>query len=380
MTGADRARIVREFAAEMDHAMYRAGATFDETDKMSGKIKMPVGDFKFEALCGSTVQDHLHGGKRKKLPRWEWVASLITTLRAVAAQHGRNPDTVGTVAEWKIRYDAAQTRFRACGAWVDDAAPSTRVDAVLAEHLADSLAVHGAGARALLGTGLAASIHDSEETWRARLLDLAKRTYAGGWWPDRYTDVIAESFAPYLSLEPAAHVIQGYETQFVHGLLQSPEYAEAVIRLEHEDAPADQINRRLELRMLRQEVLCRPNPPSLWVVLDETALRREYGGREVLRGQIRHLAEMAELPNVTVQVMTFDKDGGCIPSEGPVAVLRFIESHVRDVVYRESSSGGSYPTDQAIIDYWGVALDRLSVRAQEPHATPEILDRLLNDV
>ncbi|WP_187437849.1 DUF5753 domain-containing protein [Actinomadura decatromicini] len=361
-------------------AMYRAGASLQEIESMSGKIKMRVGDFKFVTLCSSTIHDQLHSGKRKRLPRWEWVASLITTLRVLAAGRERNPENIGTLAEWKLKYDAAQARYRACGATVDDAAPPSRADAALAEHLAASLAIHGADGGALRGTASSAPVEDPEETWRAGLLELAMRTYAGRWWPDRYTDVISDSFAPYLSLEPAARVIQGYETQFIHGLLQCPEYAEAVIRLEHGDAPADQIKRRLELRMLRQKILYRPNPPNLWVVLDETTLRREYGGPRVLRAQIRHLITMIELPNVTVQVLTFDKDGGCLPSEGPVAVLRFLESHVRDVVFRESSSGGSYPTDEAIIDYWVVALDRLSVRAQQPHATREILERRLREI
>jgi len=156
-------------------------------------------------------------------------------------------------------------------------------------------------------------------------------------------------------------------------------YAEAVILQEHHDAPAEQVERRVELRMLRQEILYRPNAPLLWVVLDETTLHRRYGGRQVLRAQIQHLIALTELQNVIVQVMTFDQ-GGYDAADGPVAILRFAEAHVHDVVYRERARSASYPADPAIVDYYCVALDRLTVRAHEPHATQAILYQRLKDL
>ncbi|TYB48994.1 DUF5753 domain-containing protein [Actinomadura chibensis] len=383
MTDDDRDRIVRWFARKLNEAMYRVGASYDEIAKRSEKIKRPVGDFRFEPLRRATIQDHLGSGRRKKLPRREWVFSLIVTLRTLAASRERDPDeVVGTLAEWQARYDEARARYLASGARVDETPPPNRRDADAdADQWSDSLALHGADDGVGTGRGQGLPIHDLQQAWRIWLLELATRRYGGRWWPDRYTDVVPDSFAPYLSLEPAARVIRGYEPQFVHGLLQTPEYAEAVIRLEHNGAPAEQIERRLELRMLRQKILRRPNPPKLWVILDEATLYRPYGSRRVLRDQIQHLLMMTEMRDVTIQVMPFDwNEGGYIAAAGPVAILRFAETDVHDVVYREHVSGGDYPSDQAVSDTYVVAWDRLSVRAHQPHETQRMLFRRLREI
>ncbi|WP_131738751.1 DUF5753 domain-containing protein [Actinomadura roseirufa] len=382
MSDARDARVVLAFAARLEDAWFRAGPpSFDEAEKMSRKIRMPVGEFRFEPLASSTIQEHVRG-RRKRLPRWEWTASLVTTLRALAAGRGRNPDTIGTVREWKIRYEAAQARLSAAGARADDAAPG-RADTASVERLAATLALSGPSAAVLgqgrAGAGAAASSIDHDGSRRSELLDLARRTYAGLWWPPRLTDLVPDWFAPYLSLEPAARVIRGYEPQYVHGLLQTPGYAEAVVRLEHQSAPAAQIERRVELRMLRQELLTRPNAPHLWVVLDEATLHRQYGDRRILRGQIRHLIALSERKNVTIQVMAFTQ-GGHHAAEGAVAILRFAERQVPDVVYLEHPSGARYPTDPANIHYHSVTLDRLIARAQQPHAAREFLHRRLREI
>ena len=118
-------------------------------------------------------------------------------------------------------------------------------------------------------------LDDPEE--RDRLLALARDANTPGWW-HRYGDVLPGWFQSYLGLEAAASLIRTYEVQFVPGLLQTREYARAVVLLGHGRAPAEEVERRVDLRMARQELLTRADPPQLWAVVDEAALRRPIGG------------------------------------------------------------------------------------------------------
>jgi len=130
----------------------------------------------------------------------------------------------------------------------------------------------------------------NEQDERDRLLTLARNANTTGWW-HRYGDVLPNWFQFYLGLEAAATVIRSYEVQFVPGLLQTADYARAVILLGHRHAPADEIDRRVSLRMDRQRILTRRDPPQLWVVMDEAVLRRPVGGRDVMRRQLEALIE-----------------------------------------------------------------------------------------
>ncbi|WP_229899164.1 helix-turn-helix domain-containing protein, partial [Streptomyces capoamus] len=118
-----------------------------------------------------------------------------------------------------------------------------------------------------------------------------------GWW-HTYRDVMPDWLAAYLSLEQASLQIRAYENQFVHGLLQTEDYARALLTVDYPHATAEATERRVALRMRRRELLARPAPPRLWVVMDETVLRRPVGGPEVMRAQIDHLLEAGRLPHV----------------------------------------------------------------------------------
>src|SRR5579859_1982392 len=146
-------------------------------------------------------------------------------------------------------------------------------------------------------------LEEAEE--RTRLLALAREASAPGWW-HRYGDVLPGWFQSYVGLEAAATQIRTYEVQFVPGLLQTREYARAVVMLGHWQAPEKEIEHRVDLRMDRQRILHRPEPPQVWVVIDESALRRPVGGTEVMRAQLEALIVAAKLPNVRVQVVPFD--------------------------------------------------------------------------
>ena len=149
-------------------------------------------------------------------------------------------------------------------------------------------------------------VTDTEE--RTALLALARQANAPGWW-HRYGDVLPHWFQSYLDLEAAATMIRTYEVQFVPGLLQTAGYARAVIRIGHSGARAEEIERRVEVRMARQRVLHRENPPQLWAVIDEAVLRRPMGGHKVMREQVLHLLEATKMPNVRIQVVPFHAGG-----------------------------------------------------------------------
>jgi transcriptional regulator with XRE-family HTH domain len=139
---------------------------------------------------------------------------------------------------------------------------------------------------------------------RATLLGLARSANAPGWW-HRFSDLLPTWFQPYLGLESAAEIIRTYELQYIPGLLQTPDYARAVVKISHGNAPAEEVERRVTLRMERQQVLTRANQLQMWVVVDEAVLRRLIGGPAVMRGQVGSLIEATKLPNIRLQVLPF---------------------------------------------------------------------------
>ena len=212
-----------------------------------------------------------------------------------------------------------------------------------------------------------------DEAERAVLLGLARQANAAGWW-HAYSDVLPAWFEPYLGLEQAASIIRGYEVGFIPGLLQTPDYARAVVRLLDgvSEAEADQ---RVSLRIQRQQVLHRPEPPRLWVVIDETALRRPIGGRAVMLEQVDHLIRMSRLAHVTVQVMPFSA-GGHAAAGGQVTMLRFAEQLLPDVVYQEQLDSAVYLNKPAdTVHYWNV-LNQVATEALPPEESVQKFRRL----
>src|SRR6202046_1781467 len=141
-------------------------------------------------------------------------------------------------------------------------------------------------------------VTDDQE--RATLQELARQASARGWWHD-FADVMPAWFEPYVGLEEAASSIRCYESQLIPALLQTEDYAQAIARLGHPAGSPDEIKRRVSLQLTRQAVLTRPTLSSLWLVLDEAALRRPVGSPEVMRGQLRHLMEAGGPPHISPQ-------------------------------------------------------------------------------
>ena len=196
-----------------------------------------------------------------------------------------------------------------------------------------------------------------------------------GWW-HTYRDVLPDWFAAYLNLEQAARQIRAYEPQFVHGLLQTEEYARALIGAENPHAAPRALERRVALRMRRQELLGRADPPRLWVVMDETVLRWPVGGPEVMSRQLDHLLTLGELPHVTLQIMRFDRGPHPAMGAGAFHHFRFRAPELSDVVYLANLIGAVYLDDRADVLVYREALDRLGAQAAPDTRTPEILTSL----
>ncbi|TJZ56852.1 helix-turn-helix domain-containing protein [Streptomyces piniterrae] len=215
----------------------------------------------------------------------------------------------------------------------------------------------------------------TDDSERADFLALARRTSTPGWW-HQYGDVLPGWFETLLGLEEVASVIRTYEVQFVPGLLQTADYARAVTRLGHPQASAEEIERRVALRIKRQELLTVRDAPRLWAVLDEASLRRPLGGAEVMAGQLRQLREMAALPNVTLQIAPFSL-GGLAAAGGPVTILRFLEPDLPDIVYLEQLTSSLYLDKRDDVDHYLAVMDRLSAQSESPRDSLAMLDGLI---
>jgi hypothetical protein len=217
----------------------------------------------------------------------------------------------------------------------------------------------------------------TDEQTRSTLVALTRQANTPGWW-SKYGDIMADWFEAYLGLETAASVIRTFELQFVHGLFQTEDYARAVTMLGHTSAPADEIERRVSLRLNRQDLLNGPEPPQVWTVIDEGALRRPVGGSAVMRAQLDHLVEVSGLRHVTIQVVPFSR-GGHAAAGGSFTVLRFGEPEVPDVVYIEQLTSALYLDKHEDVDHYMEVMNHLSAEALTPADSARFVAGIIRD-
>ena len=217
---------------------------------------------------------------------------------------------------------------------------------------------------------------DEDET--ATLVALAIQANSPGWW-HKYGDVLPDWFQVYVGLEEAASLIRLYEVQFVPGLLQTADYARAVVRLGQPAAAPEEIGRRISLRMGRQELLTKPGGPRLWAIVDEAALRRPIGGREVMRAQLVRLTEAAVEAHITLQVVPFGS-GGHAAEAGAFTIMRFPEPDLPDVVYLEQLTSALYLDKRDDVEKYTEVMERLSVESESPERSVDILSGMLEEV
>jgi transcriptional regulator with XRE-family HTH domain len=213
-----------------------------------------------------------------------------------------------------------------------------------------------------------------------QFLALARDASKPGWWHG-YDDVLPSWFRTLIGLEEAATVIRGYDPMWIPGLMQTPDYARASVVTGFPDATAEETRRRVELRLARQHILARPDPPRLWLVIDEAALRRAPAttGPAVMRAQLDRLAELASEQNVTLQLLPFT--AGLHPAlYGPLRIFRFDGQDQPDIVYSESMTSAWYldkPDETAL---YVQALDRVSAQATPAADTVKALHQIRKEM
>ncbi|MFI6488519.1 helix-turn-helix domain-containing protein [Streptomyces sp. NPDC050564] len=202
---------------------------------------------------------------------------------------------------------------------------------------------------------------------------LAEEANQPGWW-QRFHDVLPDWFSMHVSLEGAAWMIRSYEPHFVPGLLQTEDYARAVLEAGTVGQTGPEaIERHVALRMNRQQLLTRENPPHLWVIMDETALLRPVSiHASVMRDQIDRLLQAMESDHITLQVAEYAKG----PHPGTYtsfALFRFAEPELPDMVYSEYVTGALYLDSRAEVATHLEVLDHMSAHAASAQRTKNIL-------
>jgi transcriptional regulator with XRE-family HTH domain len=205
---------------------------------------------------------------------------------------------------------------------------------------------------------------------RDQLLTLAEQSSRPGWW-HRYSDILPDWFRAYIGMEEGAHQIRVYEPQLVPGLLQTEEYAAAVINLC--DFPIGESERHVVVRKERQRRF-REGKLRLWAVVDETALRRPVPGYAAQIRQLRHLQSLISTPKVTMQVISESTPHA---TPGAFHILRFSEPDLPDIAYVENLAGAIYIDKRADVDRYHLAMERLSVVACQPRETYNMLEDII---
>ncbi|TKG61575.1 helix-turn-helix domain-containing protein [Prauserella endophytica] len=207
--------------------------------------------------------------------------------------------------------------------------------------------------------------------------ELVKSAKRGTDWWIGFTSTVPEWFNLYLGLESAAARISSYDSQWIPGLFQTREYAEALYRAGEQRMTDDEVASAVELRMARQEIITRhDDPPQIWCVLDENALRRQVGGPDVMRAQLDRLVKLAELPNVDIQIVPH-AIGAHAGAEGTFTILDYPPDFEGDpgTVYVETRQQGIYyERPEQVTDYRRV-FERLQVQAEKPEKSPALISK-----
>ncbi len=217
----------------------------------------------------------------------------------------------------------------------------------------------------------------TDETRRNNLLLLTREARERGWW-ENYRDAVQPGAETFVGLEAEASALHAFDVQVANGLLQTEDYARAVIRSAWSADHTEQVERRVQLRMARQDLLIKGDPPQLWSVLDEALLRRRVGGPEVLRGQLRRLVEAAEMPNVTLQVLPFSA-GAHAGVDGAFMIVEF-RAPDPDIVYVEYRTGVRYLDEEDQVRQYKRVFDRLQAKAMDPDESVDLITKMAAEV
>jgi transcriptional regulator with XRE-family HTH domain len=214
-----------------------------------------------------------------------------------------------------------------------------------------------------------------DEHQREQLMTWAKEGRERGWWHP-YRDMLSESYTTFVGLEAEASTERTFELAVIPGLLQTPDYARALLQSGPAEISSEDIDQRVEVRVARQEILTGSDPIRLVAVIDEAALRRPAGSDEVMRAQLEQLINMATRPKTTVLVIPFRK-GRHPGTTGPFTILEFPQRLDPDAVYIENVAGELFLEEPADVDRFRIAFERLTALAESPEDTIKMIAELL---
>ena len=208
---------------------------------------------------------------------------------------------------------------------------------------------------------------------RDGLIQLTRDARKPGWWHS-FRDVLPNPYEVYIGLEAGATSIRNFEPVVVPGLLQTADYARATFRNGPRELDRDEVDRRVEVRLARQEILTRQERPRLWAVIDETVIRRLVGGSDVMREQLKHLTDAAQQGKTTIQVVPY-RAGAHAGTTGPFVILDFEEPTDPTVVYVETLAGDIYLEERSDVNRYTLAFDRLVAAALHPDESVRLIEQ-----
>ncbi|MEV7965779.1 helix-turn-helix transcriptional regulator [Sphaerisporangium sp. NPDC088356] len=217
-----------------------------------------------------------------------------------------------------------------------------------------------------------------DERIRETLVDLARDSHKRGWWRG-YGDVLSWAYLDFISLEADAAAVRNFEIILIPGLLQTADYARAIMDALPASCGRQDIEQLVDVRIKRQQVLYGASPLHLWAIVDEAALHRHFGGRETMRAQLHALVEAARLENVTVQVLPFG--GGAYSAvDGAFTILEFSEISDLDVVLVENLTSGLYMEEDEEVRQYNVVFDHLRASALSVPDSLALIEQVVNNL
>lgn len=226
------------------------------------------------------------------------------------------------------------------------------------------------------------ALYGVDDPHRNELLALAHEADRKAWW-EAYSDALPSAYAFYIGLEAEARMSWEREVQIVPGLLQTEDYARAMIRRQEESTatiPPGEIEQRVEVRLARQRILTKEQPLELSVILDESVLTRRIGDGAVMRAQLEKLLEQADMPNLTLQVHPLEKPHSI--GTDSFVLLQFDRAHetpLHDVVYLETLSGGIYIEKEGETHQYRLAFERLMTEALDPPQSKDLILKMIHN-
>lgn len=323
--------MLAEFREFLESAIGKAKVNFAMAERLSDQLRGEVGAHgsPLEFVSKSTLHEHVRGKRRQNLPPWSWVTNLWAFLVAAASENKVDPARLGALEEWQTVYEETETKLRLIDRSIEPAVPA-------------SLPVPG----------------------------IAPHTT---WWAS-YADIVPPWFQRYLNLEPLCADIRCYENLYIPGLLQTEEYADAVVRLQHGGAPETEIARRVGLRMLRQQL--EPHGGRrMWTLLNELALWNPLLDPAGMKRQLRRLLDAP--PHTPIQIVPANAPA-CQPTSGPITILRFSHEGIPDTVYLEQTDDALYPDDPRMRAEYVKQFNSLAITAYCPNESRRLIEEQID--